>query len=72
VTKPIGQEELLARVRTFLRRSCTAAKTTEMKIQIGDLCIDLEARRVFISIYPKIMPGGKFLEFSDRCFLEVF
>ena len=48
VTKPFGQEELLARVRAFLRRSYVAAKTTETKIQIGELLIDLEARRVFI------------------------
>ena len=49
VTKPFGQEELLARVRAFLRRSYSSAQTSESKIQIGDLCIDLEARRVFIS-----------------------
>jgi two-component system KDP operon response regulator KdpE len=48
VTKPFGQEELLARVRAFLRRSYVSAKTNDSKIQIGDLCIDLEARRVFI------------------------
>jgi len=48
VTKPFGQEELLARVRAFLRRTYVAAKTTESKIQIGELRIDLEARRVFI------------------------
>ncbi len=48
VTKPFGQEELLARVRAFLRRSYTAAVTNESKIQIGDLSIDLEARRVLI------------------------
>ncbi|MCL4562107.1 MAG: response regulator transcription factor [Chloroflexi bacterium] len=48
VTKPFGQEELLARVRAFLRRSYTPTKITETKIQIGDLLIDLEARRVFI------------------------
>lgn len=49
VTKPFGQEELLARVRAFLRRSYVAAKTNEAKIQIGDLMIDLEAHRVFIN-----------------------
>jgi len=49
VTKPFGQEELLARVRAFLRRSYSVAQTSESKIQIGDLCIDLEARSVFIS-----------------------
>jgi two-component system KDP operon response regulator KdpE len=49
VTKPFGQEELLARVRAFLRRSYVSAKTDDTKIQIGELCIDLEARRVFVS-----------------------
>jgi two-component system KDP operon response regulator KdpE len=48
VTKPFGQEELLARVRAFLRRTYVSAKTNDAKIQIGDLFIDLEARRVFI------------------------
>jgi two-component system KDP operon response regulator KdpE len=48
VTKPFGQEELLARVRAFLRRSYVSAKTDDARIQIGDLKIDLEARRVFI------------------------
>jgi two-component system KDP operon response regulator KdpE len=49
VTKPFGQEELLARVRAFLRRTYVSAKASGSKIQIGDLTIDLEARRVFIS-----------------------
>ena len=49
VTKPFGQEELLARVRAFLRRSYVAAKTNDAMIQIGELTIDLEARRVFIT-----------------------
>ena len=49
VTKPFGQEELLARVRAFLRRSYVAAKSDDTKVQIGDLCIDLEARRVFVN-----------------------
>jgi two-component system, OmpR family, KDP operon response regulator KdpE len=48
VTKPFGQEELLARVRAFLRRSYVSAKIDDAKIRIGDLSIDLEARRVFI------------------------
>ncbi len=48
VTKPFGQEELLARVRAFLRRSYVSAKITDTKIQIGELRIDLEARRVFV------------------------
>ena len=50
VTKPFGQEELLARVRAFLRRSYVSAKTNDTKVQIGELCIDLEARRVFVGV----------------------
>ena len=49
VTKPFGQEELLARVRAFLRRSYTPTTASGIKIQIGDLRIDLDARRVFIA-----------------------
>ena len=49
VTKPFGSEELLARVRAFLRRSYVTAKSDENKIQIGELTIDLEARRVLIN-----------------------
>jgi two-component system KDP operon response regulator KdpE len=49
VTKPFGSEELLARVRAFLRRSYVSAKTSEAKIVIGDLRIDLAERRVFIA-----------------------
>lgn len=48
VTKPFGSEELLARVRAFLRRSYVSAKTDENKIQIGELIIDLGARRIYI------------------------
>src|SRR5690606_2955116 len=49
VTKPFGFDELLARVRAFLRRSYVSAKTDEKKIRIGELTIDLDARRVLIS-----------------------
>lgn len=48
VTKPFGQEELLARVRAFLRRSYTTPNQPDTKILIGSLRIDLEARRVLI------------------------
>ncbi len=48
VTKPFGPEELLARIRAFLRRTYVSAKKDETIIQIGDLVIDLGARRVFI------------------------
>lgn len=49
VTKPFSSEELLARVRAFLRRSYVTAKSDENKIHIGELTIDLEARRVLIN-----------------------
>ncbi|MFZ6019251.1 MAG: response regulator transcription factor [Chloroflexota bacterium] len=49
VTKPFGSEELLARVRAFLRRSYVSAKTSETKIEIDELRIDLAQRRVFIA-----------------------
>ena len=48
VTKPFGQEELLARVRAFLRRSYAVPAAPDTTIQIDALRIDLEARRVFI------------------------
>ncbi len=48
VTKPFGQEELLARVRAFLRRSYAVPNVPDTKIQISKLLIDLKARRVFI------------------------
>jgi two-component system KDP operon response regulator KdpE len=48
VTKPFGHDELLARVRAFLRRSYAAPAISDTKVQIGELRIDLEARRVFI------------------------
>jgi len=48
VTKPFGHEELLARVRAFLRRTYVSAKTNDTRIQIGELSIDLEARRVLV------------------------
>ena len=47
-TKPFGQEELMARVRAFLRRSYVSAKTNAAIIEIGKLCIDLESRRVLL------------------------
>lgn len=49
ITKPFGHEELLARVRAILRRSSTNVNETDQKkIQIDDLTIDFETRRVRI------------------------
>lgn len=48
VTKPFGQEELLARVRAFLRRSYSPPNASDTIVQIGALRIDFGARRVFV------------------------
>jgi len=43
ITKPFGTDELLARLRAALRR---VGAESEPRVRIGDLEIDLEARRV--------------------------
>jgi two-component system, OmpR family, KDP operon response regulator KdpE len=49
ITKPFGHEEMLARVRAVLRRaSPTINETGQKKLQIEDLSIDFETRRVRI------------------------
>ena len=49
VSKPFGNRELLASVRALLRRTYTFGNYAETKVQIGELLIDLESRRIFIS-----------------------
>jgi two-component system, OmpR family, KDP operon response regulator KdpE len=44
VTKPFGMDELLARMRAAVRRSTPA--TSEPQVQLGDLIVDLAAKRV--------------------------
>ena len=44
VTKPFGMDELLARMRAVARRS--AAEPSEPQIRLGDVTIDLAAKRV--------------------------
>jgi len=44
ITKPFGTDELLARLRAVLRR--VGEDDAEPRVEIGDLVIDLEARRV--------------------------
>jgi len=46
VTKPFGSEELTARLRAVLRRA--ADTDTEAAVTVGDLTIDLAARRVLV------------------------
>jgi two-component system KDP operon response regulator KdpE len=44
VTKPFGMEELLARMRAVVRRA--VPETAEPRVQLGDLVVDLAAKRV--------------------------
>jgi two-component system KDP operon response regulator KdpE len=50
VTKPFGIDELLARLRAALRRakSQPATQTEQTRIEVGDLRVDLESRRVSV------------------------
>ena len=46
VTKPFSPEELLARIRVALRRVFDAAEPESGRVQLGDLAIDFDRRRV--------------------------
>lgn len=48
VTKPFGMDELLARVRSALRRAITPLATAATVLETGDFRIDLETRRVIV------------------------
>ncbi len=47
VTKPFGMDELLARMRAAVRRSTPG--TSEPQVRLGDLTVDLAAKRVIRS-----------------------
>jgi len=49
VTKPVGIDELLARLRAVLRR---AAPSADLHVQIGDLEVDLDAQEVRVDGKP--------------------
>jgi two-component system KDP operon response regulator KdpE len=46
VTKPFGPEELLARIRVWLRRVLSEERTESGRVRIGDLTIDYDRRRL--------------------------
>ncbi len=48
LTKPFGLTELLARVRAHLRRHDPRADSGSSRLVLGDLVLDLDARRVFV------------------------
>ena len=49
VTKPFGPEELLARIRVALRRVFSTDESPAGRLQLGDLAIDYDRRRVIRS-----------------------
>jgi two-component system KDP operon response regulator KdpE len=49
VTKPFSMGELLARVRSVLRRSAPSAQSHITHLQLGDVEINFESRRVIVS-----------------------
>lgn len=65
VTKPFRPEELLARIRAFLRRTYVSAKKDDTKIQIDDLIIDLAARRVVINENDLHLTGTEYALLSE-------
>jgi two-component system, OmpR family, KDP operon response regulator KdpE len=46
VTKPFGPEELLARIRTLLRRALRTGEPRTGRLEVGDLIIDFDRRRI--------------------------
>ena len=46
ITKPFEVSELLARIRAILRRTCFPSGPQSERLQLGDVEIDFEARRV--------------------------
>jgi two-component system, OmpR family, KDP operon response regulator KdpE len=48
VTKPVGMDELLARVRRNLARTTTSGDVSQRRIEIGDFLIDADAFRVTV------------------------
>jgi len=49
VTKPFRTEEFLARMRAVMRRATPEAnQLDDGKVEIGEMIVDLEARRVFV------------------------
>ena len=49
LTKPFGIRELLARVRVALRHAAHTGKEQGSQYRVGELQMDLEARRVFLA-----------------------
>jgi two-component system KDP operon response regulator KdpE len=69
VTKPFGMDELLARMRAVSRR--TAGNGDSPQVRLGDLLVDLAARRVIRSKPGADQPGDIHLTPTEWHLLEV-
>jgi len=58
ITKPFAPRELIARIRALLRRSGSGSEGD--KIQVDDLLLDGESKRIFIADYPLEMGPTEF------------
>ena len=58
ITKPFAPRELIARIRALLRRSGTGSNGE--KLQVGDLLLDGQSKRIFIADYPLEMGPTEF------------
>jgi two-component system, OmpR family, phosphate regulon response regulator PhoB len=58
MTKPFAPRELLARIKALLRRAGGSAQSE--KIQVGELLLDGESKRVFIADHPLEMGPTEF------------
>jgi DNA-binding response OmpR family regulator len=48
VAKPFDPDELLARIRAVLRRTTSLTRTTASYVRLGNLCMDLANREVWV------------------------
>lgn len=58
ITKPFAPRELIARIRALLRRSGGVGQ--EDKIQVGEMVLDMDSRRIFLGDEPVDMGPTEF------------
>ena len=67
VTKPFGPEELLARIRVALRRVFSEDEPAVGRLELGDLAIDYDRRRV-VRGEEEVTRGGREVKLSPKEF----
>jgi DNA-binding response OmpR family regulator len=60
LTKPFSPRELMARIRTVLRRAEGRAETAVAHLRVGALCVDRERRQASIGTYPLNLTRAEF------------